>query len=115
MVNRILIIGGGTCSGKTTLAHKLAQEENGAVFSVDDRLGHYAEEGIAFLPEITKEMKAEELRAADRWFPYLHQISIAREANSAVPSPPKLSMFVVNSPPAAYIFPRLLRISFEQL
>ena len=46
MVKRILIIGGGTCSGKTTLAQKLAREENGAVFSVDDHLGEYAKKGI---------------------------------------------------------------------
>ena len=47
MVKRILLIGGGTCSGKTTLAQKLAREENGAVFSVDDHLGEYAQKGIA--------------------------------------------------------------------
>ncbi len=46
MVKQILLIGGGTCSGKTTLAHELAEKENGAVLSVDDRLGEYAEKGI---------------------------------------------------------------------
>ena len=43
---RILIIGGGTCSGKTSLANKIAGKENGAVFSADDHLGEYAEKGI---------------------------------------------------------------------
>ena len=47
MVKRILLIGGGTCSGKTSFARKMAREEDGAVFSVDDRLGEYAGQGIA--------------------------------------------------------------------
>ena len=45
-IKRILIIGGGTCSGKTTLANIIAGKENGAVFSADDHLGEYAEKGI---------------------------------------------------------------------
>ena len=46
MMKNILIIGGGTCSGKTTLAYIIAEKENGAVFSADDHLGEYAEKGI---------------------------------------------------------------------
>lgn len=40
---------------------------------------------------------------------------IARYVNSAVPSPPILSMFSVNSPPAAYILPRPKSTSSEHL
>ncbi len=39
---------------------------------------------------------------------------IALQANSAVPSPPTLSMFAVISPPPAYMSPRQHRISSEQ-
>jgi len=45
-IKRILIIGGGTCSGKTTLANEIAGKENGELFSADDHLGEYAEKGI---------------------------------------------------------------------
>ena len=40
--------------------------------------------------------------------------AIAAAANFAVPAPPARSMFSVNSPPAAYIFPRPARISSVQ-
>ena len=39
---------------------------------------------------------------------------MARAANSAVPSPPALSMFMVNAPPALYIAPSAFSISGVQ-
>ncbi len=41
--------------------------------------------------------------------------SMARFTKAAVPSPPAASMFSVNAPPAAYIWPRLPRIWWVQL
>ncbi|HAM14907.1 MAG TPA: hypothetical protein DCP91_03405 [Eggerthellaceae bacterium] len=40
---RILFVGGGTCAGKTTLAASLARIIGARTFSVDDRLGDYAQ------------------------------------------------------------------------
>jgi predicted SnoaL-like aldol condensation-catalyzing enzyme len=42
---------------------------------------------------------------------YFTYSAMARLTNSAVPFPPALSMFVLNSPSAAYILPRPARIS----
>ena len=40
-------LGGGNCSGKTTLAKKLAQEEDLTYFSLDDHLSHFMEQLVA--------------------------------------------------------------------
>ncbi len=42
---------------------------------------------------------------------YFTYSAIALLTNSAVPVPPALSMFVLNSPSAAYILPRPARVS----
>lgn len=42
----------------------------------------------------------------------IQKISIALLINSAVPSPPTASIFSVNPPPPAYIFPRPMKILF---
>ena len=80
------------------------------VFGIQHVFRTGGDEFIVFLQDHTEDECRESILR------YLLQCaSMARYANSAVPSPPRLSMFAVKSPPPAYIMPSPRRVSSEQV